>query len=205
MHARLFFDLGDPWSYIASVRFERAMGIFTITTGVVPEVSYRCFYFDREIGESRPLSHADLDLDIESVVVAARKSGIEINVEDGLIFDSLPALRLVLWVEAELGKEAQKLLIDELFRAAFLEGADLADPFVLATRASLVGMNAEITEAFLAENDLEEEVLLQTATAIDVGFDRPPVIVVDDKWVISGVQTQDSYIQALSQIHQGLA
>lgn len=203
MRITVFIDIGDPWSYIASVRFERALGIFTITTGEIPEVAYRAFYRGRRADVGLPLSNADLDFDIESIVIAARKSGIEINIDDGVIPDSLDAMRLMLWVELQYGKEIQKALIDELWRATFLEGADITDQFVLATRAGIIGLDIDVTEAFLESTDFADDVELQTAAAIDVGFDRPPVVVVDEQWAITGLQTQDSYIATLLEIYQG--
>ena len=203
MKVTSFIEIANPWSYIAAVRLERAMGIFTITTGVVPEVKYRAFYPQRRPDVGLPLANADFDMDVESLVVAARKSGIEINIEDGVIADSLAALRLMLWVEMQYGQEVQKLLIDELWRAAFLEGADISDAFVLATRAGMVGLDIEITESFLSSSDFTDEVNLQTAAAVAVGFDKPPLAVVNEKWAIAGLQTQDFYFQSLIDIYQG--
>lgn len=202
MKIALFVDVADPWSYVAATRLERAAGAFTIATGVSTELSFRAFPGDRRHDSGTPVAEAPLHYDQDAVVAAARIGGIDLNVEDGVVSDSYDAHRLLTWAEATADTETQHSLLDELWRAHFLEGADIADHLVLATRAGLVGLDIEAAENFLAGEELTDEVDLQLHTISHAGFERPPVVVVENRWAIPDVETQDGYVQALQQIQQ---
>lgn len=184
--AIVFADVVDAWSYIGAVRFERAAALFSILTGEAVEISYRAATF----------SHLAL---AEDAFAAARISGIDLNVDEVVEADSTDAWRLLTWAEAE-GAETQRDLLNQLWRAHFLEGADIADPFVLASRAALVGLDLESAEALLASTEFVAEVESQRETAASVGARTAPFVVVDALHTIAGMHSQDDYLQALHSI-----
>ena len=83
-----------------------------------------------------------------------------------------------------------------------LEGADIGDPFTLATRAALVGLELETAEALLASNEYADEVRTQVATGAALEIVQLPYVVVERQWTLAGVHSQNDYVQALTQIHQ---
>lgn len=201
-----FIDIADPWSYIAATRLHRAAATVTIVTGEAIEVRYRAFPRPRRHDGGTPIAEAqDLGYDIAAVVSAARKTGIDLNMEDAVVSDSFDALRLMTWAEGHGGAQAQAELVRELWRAHFLEGADIGDHFVLATRAGLVGFNIERVEEFLAGSDLTDDVALQAQAVMQAGLEHPPAVVVESQWAIPDVETQDGYVQALHRIHREIA
>ncbi|WP_286930199.1 MULTISPECIES: DsbA family oxidoreductase [Aeromicrobium] len=186
MKAIVFADVVGAWSYVGAVRFERAAALFTILTGEPVEVSYRAATFDA----SAPA---------DDVVAAARITGIDLNVDEVVPADSTDAWRLLTWA-AESGPEVQRELLHQLWRAHFLEGADIADGFVLASRAALVGLDLETSEALLASDELVVEVGEQRTTAAAIGADAAPFVVVEARYTLAGVHSQDDYLRALQSI-----
>ena len=186
MKVILFADVTDPWSYVGSTRFERAAAMYSILTGEPIEIAYRA---------ARPAR----DTPAEEVARAARISGIDLNVDDVVTADSTDAWRLLTWA-AESGDATQRDLLHQLWRAHFLEGADLSDALTLASRAALVGLELETAEALLASPEYLDVVTTQQRTARELGADDLPYVVVDDRWTLSGLQSQDDYIQALHRI-----
>jgi len=189
--ALIFADVVDPWSYVGATRFERAAATFSIVTGEPVDISYRARL--SEPSESSPGEQ-------ELVAAAARITGIDLNFDEVVPADSLDAWRMLTWAE-EAGPGVQRDLIHQLWRAHFLEGADVADPLVLTTRAALVGLELETSEALLASEEYADAVRTQDETARSLGITRLPHVVVETTWTLAGVQSQNDYVQALRQIH----
>jgi predicted DsbA family dithiol-disulfide isomerase len=188
MKAVVFCDVPDAWSYLGAIRFERAAATFTILTGEPVEIAYRA---------ARPARPADPD----EATAAARISGIDLNLHEQVHADPTDAWRLLTWA-AESGDATQRDLLHQLWRAHFLEGADVADPLVLSSRAALVGLDLETAEALLESTEYEVEVRRQVETAAELSIESLPFVVVDGDRTLSGLMSQDDYVQALGGIHR---
>ncbi|MFS0886613.1 DsbA family protein [Aeromicrobium sp. 179-A 4D2 NHS] len=186
MKAIVFADVVDAWSYVGAVRFERAAALHSILTGEPVEISYRAASFDAPVPTSE-------------VVAAARITGIDLNVDEVVPADSTDAWRLLTWAES-VGPDVQRELLHQLWRAHLLEGADVADGFVLASRAALAGLGLETAEALLASDEYRTEVEQQRETAALIGASASPFVVVDARHTLAGVHSQDDYLRALQHI-----
>ena len=151
MDAIVFADVTDPWAYVGATRFERAAATFTIITGEPVEIVLRAALQDIEVAPE------DADVLNARVTAAALKSGIDLNFDDLVPASSFDAWRLLTWA-SEFGPTVQRDLAHELWRAHFLDGADIADPFALASRAALVGLELETAEALLASAEYADAV-----------------------------------------------
>jgi len=189
--ALVFADVTDPWSYIGATRFERAAAAFTILVGEPVDLSFRA-----RLGEPAGPSAAEQ----AQVTAAAKITGIDFNFAEVVPAESFDAWRVLTWAE-ESGPGVQRDLAHQLWRAHFLEGADIADPLVLSTRAALVGLHLETTEALLASDEYADKVRTQDETARALGITQLPHVVVETTWTLAGVQSQNDYVQALRQIH----
>ena len=196
MDAIVFADITDPWAYVGATRFERAAATFTIITGESVDIVLRAALQDTEVAPE------DADVLNARVTAAARKSGIDLNFADLIPASSFDAWRLLTWA-AESGPAVQRDLAHELWRAHFLEGADIADPFALASRAALVGLDLESADALLASGEYGDEVRAQSEAARAVGVTHLPHVVVNATWTLAGIRTQNDYVQALHQISTG--
>ena len=189
MKAQIFADVTDPWAYVGVTRFERAAATFTIVTGEPVEMVLRA-----RLGSSE-LTDGEQDL----ASAAARITGIDLNFDERVPADSFDAWRVLTWAD-EAGPGVQRDLAHQLWRAHFLEGADVADPLVLSSRAALVGLDLETTEALLASDEYADAVRQQDETASSLGVTLLPYVVIETRWTLAGVQSQNDYVQALQQI-----
>ncbi|MCL3817616.1 DsbA family oxidoreductase [Aeromicrobium wangtongii] len=210
MKAIVFADVTDPWAYIGATRFERAAAMFSILTGEPIEMTLRAFQVEpdapsdgrllMEALEQRLGGRDKVELVNAQVTAAARITGIDLNFEEAVEANSFDAWRLLTWAD-EAGPGLQRDLAHQLWRAHFLEGADIADPFTLATRAGLVGLELETAEALLASAEYAEEVLTQVATGEALGITQLPFVVIEQQWTLAGIHSQNDYVQAISQIY----
>ena len=210
MKVQIFADITDPWSYVGSTRFERAAAMVSILTGEPIELTMRAYQLEPdEPNDGRPLMealaerHGGLDkaefMNVQ-VTAGARITGIDLNFEEAIRANSFDAWRLLTWADED-GPGTQRDLAHQLWRAHFLEGADIGDPFVLATRAALVGLDLETAEALLASTEYADEVRMQTETGQGLGITQLPYVVVENTWKLEGVHSQNDYVQALSRIY----
>lgn len=195
MDAIVFADVTDPWAYVGATRFERAAATFTIISGESVEIVLRAALQDIDVT-------ADAEFLNARVTAAARKSGIDLNFEELVPASSFDAWRLLTWA-SESGPAVQRDLAHELWRAHFLEGVDIADPFALASRAALVGLDLETAEALLASDEFATEVQAQSEAAQEIGVEHLPHVVVNATWTLAGIHTQNDYVQALHRISTG--
>lgn len=186
MKAVLFCDVTDVWSYLGATRFERAAAAFTILTGEPVEIAYRA-------------AHPAATADAEQAIAAARISGIDLNLEDRVPAKTVDAWRVLTWA-AETGGATQRDLLHQLWRAHFLEGADVGDHLALASRAALVGLDLETAEALLASTEYGAEVQRQIDIAAELAIGDLPFIVIDGDRTLSGLMSQNDYVQALGSI-----
>lgn len=210
MKAIMFADVTDPWSYIGETRFERAAALFSILTGEPVELSLRAFLLQPDApSQGRALMQAMAEelggpdqaaLVNAQVAAAARITGIDLNFDEAVQANSFDAWRLLTWAD-EAGPGFQRDLAHQLWRAHFLEGADIGDPFTLATRAAVVGLELETAEALLASPEYADAVRLQVGTGQALGITQLPYVVVEDQWTLAGMHSQDDYVQALHQIY----
>ena len=196
MEAIVFADVIDPWAYVGATRFERAAATFTIISGEPVDIVLRASL------QSSAEAAADPEFLNARVTAAALKSGIDLNFADLVPAESFDAWRLLTWA-AEFGPATQRDLAHQLWRAHFLEGADVGDPMVLAARAALVGLDLETAEALLASNEYGDAVRAQADAAQAVGVTNLPHVVVDNRWALAGIRTQNEYVQALHRISVG--
>lgn len=186
MKATVFVDVTDVQSYIGAVRLERAAALYTIVSGEPVDIGYRACRVDDPVWAG-------------SLTAAARITGIDLNVEEIREADSTDAWRLLTWA-SQAGGDVQRELLHQLWRAHFLEGADIADAFVLVSRAALVGLDMETAEGLLASTEYADEVEQQQETAADLGATDTPFVVVDATATFAGLHSQDDYLQALHRI-----
>ncbi len=206
----MFADVTDPWAYIGATRFERAAAMFSILTGEPIEMTFRAHQMEPdEPSDGRLLLEAmterlgdrdKVDLVNAQVLAAAKITGIDLNFEEAVRAGSFDAWRLLTWAD-ESGPGIQRDLAHQLWRAHFLEGADVGDHFALATRAALVGLDLETAEALLASTEYADEVRSQVETAESLGIQQLPYVVIEQQWTLAGIQSQNDYVQALSQIY----
>ncbi len=209
MKVLIFSDVVCPWCYLGVVRFERAAALHTIITGEPVDISLRAYQLDPEApaGAVSALDYYDDKFGsperataiLDQIVAAGKITGIDFNFTEAVRGNTFDAHRLLTWAESA-GPGVQRDLAQELWRAYFLEGADISDHDTLAARAGIVGLDIDRADAILAGDEYADEVNLQLEAAVAAGITSVPVIVVEGQYAIKGAQSQDDYVQALGNI-----
>lgn len=206
----VFSDIVCPWCYIGVTRFERAAAAVTLSSGTEFETTLRAYQLDPDAeSHARPLTESlthkfggddNVKANLDRVRAAGEPDGLDFDFESAVEANTFDAHRLLTWTVAHDGVVRQRDLAHELWRAHFVEGADVADHDTLIARAGLVGLDVERVEELLSTNLAADEVQMQRDTARDLGISSVPTFVIEGRWTITGAQPQDALERALKQL-----
>jgi predicted DsbA family dithiol-disulfide isomerase len=92
---------------------------------------------------------------------------------------------------------AEDAVAEQLFRAYFLEGANLTDQAVLARVGERAGLDPVALTTYLASEDGREDVLRADRDARQAGINGVPFFVLNRRTAVEGAQPPESLLQAM--------
>jgi predicted DsbA family dithiol-disulfide isomerase len=120
--------------------------------------------------------------------------------EDGRIYSSFDAHRLLHWAGLE-GKEGQQVALKHaLFGAYFTEGLNIADHDILVAKAESVGLDGVQAREVLESGRYRAEVQAAEQRWKMSGISSVPSVIINQKYLISGGQTAAVFEESLRQI-----
>jgi len=206
MQVDIWSDIVCPWCYVGKRRFEAALRRFPHADAVA--VRLHAFQLNPaavpgEVTSRRAMLKSKyrltdarvLELDAQMAEVF-RSVGLEFRRGDGQTGNTRVAHEVVA-AGADAG--LQNAVVERLFRAYFTEGRSVFEP------ASLIALGVE---AGLDETSLRKALLNGTyASSVDadlddarkIGITGVPFFVFERRLAVSGAQTPDVFVQALTQ------
>lgn len=206
MKVEIYSDVVCPWCYVGKARFERALSAFPQADSV--EVVYRPFQLD-PAAPTGPRPHREvLAAKFGPQAVAMDERIVGLGAAEGLVFDfdaalennTLLAHRLLRLALDEYGPQTQVRLKGRLMADHFSAGKDVGDPAQLTEAAVAAGLDRDRVTAFLAGDELREEVLAELADAQRLGITAVPTYVFEGKWAVQGGQETSTFLAVLEQI-----
>ena len=128
---------------------------------------------------------------------AALGFAINLSPEEGRVYNTFDAHRLLHWAAIEGRQRELKLA---LFDAYFTRSLDPSDHRVLADAAERAGLDRAAAESLLESGLYGEEVRAAERTWQDLGISGVPTIIFNDRYAISGGQPADVFERAIRQI-----
>jgi predicted DsbA family dithiol-disulfide isomerase len=145
-------------------------------------------YIERKFGPGHAHSYA-------RVAGVGREVGIEFAFDHITVQpNTLNAHRLMIY-GAKQGRE--DAVAENLFRAYFLEGANLSDKAALASVGERAGLDRAALAAYLASEDGREEVLRADLEARQAGINGVPCFIFNRRTAVSGAQAPETLLQAM--------
>ena len=205
MKVDLYADIICPWCYIGEHRFFRAIAA-TSEVGPV-EVTLRPFLLDPTAKEPRPVLEylrgkfgERAEGANRQVGMIAKADGLQWDATKQIVVDTLPAHRVLRLALHEGGRELQHKVMQRLYVAHFAEGANVADPLVLAGLAAEAGMSRDRVEIALAAGEESAEVQSEIAEAMQIGVHAVPTFVFEGRYAVQGAQPLETFQQVLRRV-----
>jgi 2-hydroxychromene-2-carboxylate isomerase len=169
----LFYDLGSPYAYLAVARAERVLG----TPPELRPVLLGAIFAVRGHGSwsATPRREAGM-AEVERRAAAYGLPPLRWPADWPP--NTLAAMRAAVWAERE-GRGAP--FARAAFRRAFAEGADLADPRVLADIATAVGLDGTALAGAIAARNVKDDLRARTEAALDLGVRGVPTLAIGDR------------------------
>lgn len=190
-----------PWCMIGKRRFERALA-------QRPDLQVHVAWRPYQLNPDMPAEGADRQSYLEAKFGGRERAEAiyqrvrEAGAEEGIEFDfdriprtpnTLDSHRLIRWAAAAGVQEA---VVEMLFQAYFTDGEDIGDRQVLLRIAEEANMDRGLVAELLEQGADLELIMKEDAMARQMGIQGVPCFIIDRKYVVSGAQDPEVFLQA---------
>jgi len=203
-------DVVCPWCFIGKRRLEAALHTVRERGTAEVEVTWLPFQLNPDMPEDGIDRAEYLRRKFGSNAAQIYQRVSTVGESVGIDFDfarvqrqpnTLSAHQLIALAHAQGSQDA---MVERLFRAYFLEGADLTREEVLVQLAADAALDPEAARADLRDVTRREAVREADASARSMGVEGVPFFVFDRRLAISGAHEPQTLVQAIERAAQGL-
>ncbi|AZA83620.1 disulfide bond formation protein DsbA [Chryseobacterium lactis] len=209
MKIEIWSDVMCPFCYIGKNNFEQALEKLPFKDQV--EVEWKSFQLDPTLDpkvtqntieyfrEKKGVAEAQAAQMLTQVTQMGKGAGIDFNFEKALITNTFSAHKLL-----HLAKKHNKSneMEEALFIAHFIDGKNVADPEVLISLATDLGIDQEEARLAVTSDALDYEVNQDILEARNNGVSGVPFFVLNGKYAVSGAQPVEVFENALQQTYK---
>ena len=143
-------------------------------------------------------SKADVEKTSSMITARGAAVGFEFNFnDDGRIYNTFNAHCLLLW-SGKFDKQTELKLA--LFKLYFTEGGNPGNFEELVKVVAKAGLPTDEAARILASDQYVKEVREEQARYRDMGISSVPAFIINDRYMISGGQPVDIFVDSLQQI-----
>jgi len=204
MKVDIWSDTACPFCYIGKRNFEKALARFSHFAQV--KVILHSFELDPNAPKSQHMNLNQMlakkyNMSLErakqmnvSVTQRAAEAGIHFDLEAAILTNHFDGHRLL-----HLAKDrgVQSAVQEKLFAAYFSEGKDVSDHKELIQLGSEAGLKPTEIKDMLESEMYAAEVREDEAVANELGITGVPAFILAEKYLISGAQPVETFIEAL--------
>ena len=209
MNIQIWSDVRCPFCYIGKKKFEMALDKFPQKEAI--SVTWKSFQLDPSLktapdvsakehfSKQKGVSMQQVEGMYQQVVNAAKDVNLHFNLEKSVVANSFNAHRLIQLAKSKgLGNEME----EELFKAHFIDGKNIDDLETLAAAGIIIGLDDKEVKEVLHSDAFSKEVEKDEAEARSIGVTGVPFFVLNNKYAVSGAQSPEIFLQALTQAYQ---
>ena len=208
MRVDIWSDVMCPFCYIGKRKFEAALADFAHKDDV--EVVWHSFQLSPDLtkepresvfsylSRTKGMPESQARQMTEHVAGMAREVGLDFQFDKTVNVNSFDAHRLS-HLAAQHG--AQDAVEEQLFKAYFVDGLNIADPKTLLKIGTEAGLSTKEIEEMLASDAYTEAVQADIQMASRIGVRGVPFFVLDNKYAVSGAQPAQTFLAALTQAY----
>jgi predicted DsbA family dithiol-disulfide isomerase len=208
LQVEVWSDIACPWCYVGKRRLEAALARFPHAANVdvvwrafeldpgAPRVRDRSTSYAERLAKKYGKSPEQAQLMLDRMTEVAACDGLEFHFERAQSGNTFDAHR-VLHLAHERG--VQDAVKERFLRAYMTEGEPIGEPETLVRLAGEAGLDAEEVRAALAGDAYAREVRADEEKARAADIHGVPFFVFAQRYAVSGAQTPDVLLDALTQ------
>ena len=205
MKVEIWSDVMCPFCYIGKRRFEKALEQFPGRDSI--EVVWKSFQLNpamktepgkninQYLSEVKGWSLAQAKQANDYVTSMAKEVGLNYDFDKAVVANSFDAHRLVQLAKVNGKGDAME---EQLFKAYFTEGKNIADHDTLVQLAAAIGLDEEAVKKVLNSNEYADAVERDIYEAQQIGVRGVPYFVLNDRYAVSGAQATETFLGALN-------
>lgn len=200
-------DVSCPWCIIGYRALQQALDELDINADV--KLTWRAFELnpnmpeegqakDEHLQQKYGLTPQQGQANRQNLIDRGKSVGYDfVFPENGRVYNTFNAHRLIHWA-ASFGLQTEfKLALFDLY---FQQGGNPNDESQLLECVELVGLPADKARDFLATDEGVKEVRAEQELTQKQGISAVPAFIFDNKYLISGGQPKETFIQALNDL-----
>jgi predicted DsbA family dithiol-disulfide isomerase len=204
-------DVVCPWCYVGKRRLEAALLQLTADEPTVrPFVSWHPFQLNPQLPREGIERRAYLDAKFggtaraDQIYDRVRAAGASVDIP--FAFERIvrqpntrDAHRLISWAQRQGDADA---LVEQLFRAYFIDGRAIGDHGVLAAIAGEAGFDVSAARVFLASDEGGETIVAMDRRVRELGIGGVPFFIFNERVSVSGAQEPATLLDAIGQARE---
>src|SRR5690554_1564485 len=205
MKIEIWSDVMCPFCYIGKRNFETALSDFADKNKI--EVEWKSYQLDPSMPEVATESQEDYLIKrkgmnreqvqgmLENVTRMAEQAGLEYHLDKSIMANSKKAHQLIQFAKTKnLGSEME----EQLFKAFFTDGKNIADTEVLTQLGKEIGLDEDELQTAFTDEQYQYQMAQDIQEARNIGVQGVPFFVFDRKYGISGAQPPQAFAETLS-------
>lgn len=206
LEIEIISDVVCPWCFIGKRRLEAALARYAEAhpSTESPQVMWKPFQLNPGLPDSGMdrAEYVARKFGAQGTVLYAQVAAVGKTVGIDFAFDRIArqpntvAAHSLIALAHDHG--CQDEVVEALFRAYFLEGADLTRSEVLSGIAFAAGLPPHAVAACLADPQVRARVEQENARAHAIGVSGVPFFVINQRFAVSGAQAPEFLLQALN-------
>ena len=204
----IFSDVVCPWCYIGKRNLEKALQIlnekdeqfestlnwrsFQLNPQLKEEGILRKDYITNKFGEG-----ANSEIIYERVRLAGEAVGLTMNFDKIIMQPNSSKMHSLIYAAKETNRDIE--LIENFFKAFFIDGMNLTDFEIVSKVASESGLDSETINGVFHDNLFEKFVQEDIIMSKKYNITGVPFYVIDDSIGISGAQPPEVIVDAINQ------
>lgn len=153
---------------------------------------------NEHISEKYGLTDKQMEDNKQNIKAMGKKAGFDISFDKrARIYNTLDC-HILLHFAQEKDKQTELKLA--LFKAYFTDGKDVSDRAVLIEAVELVGLDKQEAEIALDSEHYKKTVQDEEAKFKSMGISSVPAFIINNKYLLSGGQPVENFIQSLTEI-----
>lgn len=207
MKVEIWSDIFCPFCYIGKRRFESALNKFENKEEV--EVVFRSFELNpnaekansnnihEAIAEKYGITLDEAKANNENIVKQAKTLGLDYRFDTLILTNSFDAHRMIHFAK-DFDKNNE--MAEALFKAYFTDSKNISDFNTLGDIAKSIGLNKDEAIKVLNSDKYKKEVREDENLARNYSITSVPTFIIDDKFMISGAQSEEIFLMALKKV-----
>ena len=204
----IFSDVVCPWCYIGKRNLENALQILNEKDEQFEStLNWRSFQLNPQLKEDGILRQdyitnkfgegANSEIIYERVRLAGEAIGLKMNFDKIIMQPNSSKMHSLIYAAKEINRDIE--IIENFFKAFFIDGMNLTDFEIVSKVASDSGLDSETINGVFHDNLFEKFVQEDIKMSKKYNITGVPFYVIDDSIGLSGAQPPEVIIDAINQ------